>query len=84
MYWFTESELAQELNRFKNDQEHIPWFWYRDVILHAQERGYAKVTAHTDDKPFWWRKFEDSIELSLKIKEIIERNEQRKGVNREN
>ena len=77
MYFFGESELAEVIDRMRQDQSRYLWFWYRDVILQAQDRGFLKVVGHSQDMPFWWRKFEESIELFPKILELIERNRQR-------
>lgn len=77
MYTFTDTELAEMIDDWSRDYSRVLWFWYRDVILQAQDRGLVKVISHTEDKPFWWRSFGESIELSDRIKEIIERNRQR-------
>lgn len=84
MYTFTDTELAEMIDQWSRDRSNILWFWYRDVILQAQERGLIKIIAHTEENPFWWRLFADSIELADRAKEIIARNRQRdnKGVNK--
>jgi hypothetical protein len=76
MFYFNDTELAEMIDRWSRDID-VSYWWYRDVILQAQERGLVKVIAHTEDCPFWWRKFADSIELSDKIKELIMKNRQR-------
>jgi len=77
MYWFGESELAETIEKFRAQSSNYSVCWYRDVILQAQDRGYLKVVAHSDDVPFWYRKFDESIEISESLKSIIERNRQR-------
>jgi len=71
--YFSEGELVGELLELMTNRSNHRYFYYRDVILQAQERGYLKVIAHTEDKPFWWRTFEESIELDEKMKGLIER-----------
>ena len=82
MYYFRDNEIADMVDEWSRDRSHTLWWWYRDIMLVAQERGLVKVIAHTEDKPFWWRTFAESIELADKIKELIEKNKQRdnKGV----
>ena len=41
----------------------VPYFWYRDVLLQAQDRGLLRITAHEEGNPFWWRRWEDSVEV---------------------
>jgi len=73
---YGDTELAEMVNEWILDKSHIMYWFYRDTILQAQERGLVKVIAHTEDKPFWWRSFESSIELSDRIKELIEKIKQ--------
>lgn len=70
---FSEGELVGELLELITNRSNHRYFWYRDVILQAQDRGYLKVIAHSEDKPFWWRTFEESIELSDNMKQLLER-----------
>jgi hypothetical protein len=68
MYWFSEGELIGEILRLRRGI--WCWFWYRDVLRQAEGRGFVRITAHTDEKPFWWRSFGESVEmLSDKLKE---------------
>ena len=71
MIYLSEGDLFGEICRLR--QEKNPsWFWYRDIMRQSEERGYLKVIAHTEDKPFWWRKFDESIEVtSEKLKNMI-------------
>ncbi len=77
MYYFSNTELAEMISEWSKDTSKVTWWWFRDIILQAQERGLVKVIAHTDDKPFWWRTFAESIELTDKVKELIEKINQR-------
>jgi hypothetical protein len=78
MYWYSEGDLIGEIIKFR--RYGALWFWYRDVLLQAQERGFVKITAHTDDKPFWWRKFGESIEIvNEKLKEKIAEDDKEHG-----
>lgn len=77
MYYFGNTELAEMINEWSKDNSKVMWWWYRDCILQAQERGLVKVITHTDDKPFWCRTFAESIELTDKVKELIEKINQR-------
>jgi len=43
MYWFAEGELASTIADMRQNPHAYRWFWYRDVILQAQERGLLKV-----------------------------------------
>jgi hypothetical protein len=73
---YSDTELAEMVNEWSLDKSHIMYWFYRDIILQAEERGLVKVVANTEDKPFWWRSFEESIELSDRIKELIEKIKQ--------
>lgn len=67
---FTEGDLMGEICRLRDGN--YSCVWYRDVIKQAEERGYLKVISHTEEMPFWWRKFDDSIEVtSEKLKNMI-------------
>lgn len=78
--YFNDSELAEMIGNWSNKID-VSWWWYRDVSSYAQEKGLEKglikVIAHTEDIPFWWRAFAESIELTDKMKELIEKNRQR-------
>ena len=78
MYWFDEGGLVGEVVRLRREGQK-PWFWYRDVIRQAEQRGYVRVTGHSDELPFWWRKFDDSVEAtSEKLREkMAEDDEER-------
>ena len=77
LYYLRDSELVEYLAEWNSDTSHTNWCWYRDTILQAQERGLAKVIVHTEDCPFWWRKFVDSIELTEKAITMIEKSKQK-------
>jgi hypothetical protein len=62
MMWFSEGELHGEVCRCHRGE--VPWFWYRNVLLQAQERGAIRISGHSEERPFWWRKFEDSVEVT--------------------
>lgn len=73
MYCFSEGDMVKEIIRFREDKRSAPWFWYRDTLLQAQDRGYLKVIADSDVLPFWWRKFDESIEMTPRLIELIEK-----------
>lgn len=77
MFWFGESELAEIIESFRTRSVNYAFWWYRDVMLQAKERGLLKIIADSEDNPFFCRKFDESIEMSDKLKELIERNKQR-------
>ena len=75
MYWFADGELIGEIVCLRHDGQK-PWFWYRDVLRQAEKRGYLKVTQDSEEKPFWWRRFDESVEvLSDKLREAIVEDE---------
>ena len=48
------------------------YWYYRNVLIQAQERGLVRITGHSNEIPFWWRKFDESIEiLSEQLKTAI-------------
>ena len=61
MYTYSDGELNGEVCKCYR-KEH-PWFWYRDVLLQAEQRGIIRITKEKDGKPFWWMRFEDSVEV---------------------
>ena len=73
MYWFGEIELVEQILEWQKEGIPYLWFFYRDVMLQAQERGLIKIIVDSEDRPFWWRKFEESIEFTPKTMEIIKR-----------
>jgi len=75
--YFNDTELTEMILGFQRDQNHIYWFWYRDILLEAQSRDLVRITAHTEEMPFWWRKFDESIEFTPRMQELVERNRQR-------
>ncbi len=60
MYTFSDGELIGEVCRCYREEH--PWFWYRDVLLQAEQKGIIRILRN-EVKPFWWMKFEDSIEI---------------------
>ena len=71
MYTFGEGDLIGEVIRLRREGQK-PWFWYRDVLRQAQERGLLRIAGHTEEMPFWWRKFDESVEVtSEKLREKI-------------
>lgn len=71
MYWFDEGSLIGEIVGLRREGQK-PWFWYRDVLRQAEQRGFLRVTGHSDEFPFWWRWFDDSVEvLSDRLREKI-------------
>jgi hypothetical protein len=77
MYCLGDNDLAELVDERSRGVSVVSFWWYRDVILQAQERGLVKVIAHTEEKPFWWRSVEESIELSDKMKDLILKGRQR-------
>lgn len=74
MYYFSDTELAQMLNEWRDLNGYTNcWWWYRDCILQAEGRGLVKIIVHTPDNPFWCRKFNESIELTDKIKVLMDK-----------
>lgn len=52
-----------------------PYWWYRDVLRQAEERGLIRIMGHSEQVPFWWRKFDESVEvISEKLKEAIKKD----------
>lgn len=71
MYWFSEGDLIGEVVRLRCEGQK-PWFWYRDVLRQAEQRGFLRIIGHSDELPFWWRRFDDSVEVvSEKLREKI-------------
>ena len=80
MYYFSDTELVQMMDEWvKADSYTNHWWWFRDVILQAQEKELIKIIGHTESNPFWWRKFSESIEILDKMKIMIEKNKQREN-----
>ena len=78
MYCFGEGELIGVVMACRRGEK--PYGWYRDVLRQAEERGMLKITGHSDETPFWWRKFSDSIELiSEKLKEEIVKDDKERN-----
>lgn len=70
MYTFSDGDLVGEVARLRHDGQK-PW-WYRDVLQQAEQRGFLRITGHTDERPFWWRRFDESVEvLSERLKQAI-------------
>ena len=61
MYTFTNTGLMEEVIRCRNRE--YPYFWYMEVMREAEKRGFLRITGHSDEKPFWWRQFDESIEI---------------------
>ncbi len=77
MIWFSEGELFSEICRCYRRE--TTWFWYRDVLRQAEQRGFLKIVGHSDKNPFWWRTFEDSVEVtSAKLAELMRQETDRK------
>lgn len=70
MIWLGTSDLMKEIY-ICSQGEHMYWY-YRNVLIQAQERGLVRITGHSNEIPFWWRKFDESIEiLSEQLKTAI-------------
>lgn len=68
MYTFSDGELFKEIYRCYRRES--PWFWYRDVLLQASNRGLVKISGVSS--PFWTQDFSKSVELlSEKLKEFF-------------
>jgi hypothetical protein len=76
MFYYSDKELSEMVSEWSKSID-VSYWWYRDVVLQAQERGLVKVIAHTEDKPFWWRSFAESIEILDKAKDIMTKNAHR-------
>jgi hypothetical protein len=75
MIWFSDGDLVGEVVRLRREGQK-PYWWYRDVLRQAEQRGFLRVTQDTEEKPFWWRHFDDSVEVvSDKLREAIVRDE---------
>lgn len=67
--YLTQGDIMKEMTRFSrreledDKKEKVIWFWYRDVILQAQERGLVKVIGDSPELPFYQRKFSESIQV---------------------
>lgn len=73
-YAFTISSLINEIVRIR--REGASWFWYKDVLLDAEQKGFIKITKNSEEKPFWWNKFDDSVEnLSEQLKQKISQDD---------
>ena len=67
---FSEGELFGEVARCCRGD--ALWFWYRDVIAQAEKRGFLRIVGHSDDKPMWWRSFDEGVEVtSEKLAEVL-------------
>ena len=70
MIWLGTSDLMKGIY-ICSQGEHMYWY-YRNVLIQAQERGLVRITGHSNEIPFWWRKFDESIEiLSEQLKTAI-------------
>ena len=70
MIWFSDGELIGEVCRCYRQE--VPWFWYRDVFLQAEQRGVVRIDQEGGGNPFWWLKFEDAVEvLSDKLATVM-------------
>jgi hypothetical protein len=79
MTWFSEGELFGEVCRCYRRE--VPWFWYRDVLLQAEQRGVIKLVQERDGKPFWWMGFEESVEIASDgLKKVLVEETEWKGV----
>ena len=63
MYTFSEGELMGEVVWMRENQDHEWWFWYRNVLLQAQEKRLIRIIPNDSNCPFWWRHFDESIEI---------------------
>ena len=71
MYWFDEGGLVGEIVWLRREGQK-PYWWYRDVLRQAEQRGFLRVTGHSDELPFWWRWFDDSVDVtSNRLREAI-------------
>jgi len=74
MYWFSEGELMNWLICFLDgNQNTTMYWWYRYIIFQAEKRNYLKIVMHSDERPFWYRKFSESIELTESTTQLIEK-----------
>ena len=79
MYWFSEGELIGEV--CKCYRMEVQWFWYRDVLRQAEQRGIIRIVGHDEKTPFWWRRFDQSIEIvSEKLAEVLRQETSWKGM----
>lgn len=62
MIYFAEGELFQQVCRCYRRE--VPWFWYRDLLRSAESRGFLKISGDEENHPFWWKKFEDTVEVT--------------------
>jgi hypothetical protein len=73
MCWFGEVELVEQILELQKEGIPCLWFFYRDVMLQAKERGLVQIIGDSEDHPFWRRTFEESIEFTPKAIEMITR-----------
>ena len=80
MEWLSEGGLFGEVAACYR-KENATWFWYRDVLLQAEQRGFLRLVHERDGKPFWWLGFEDSVEVaSEKLASLLREETSWKGV----
>lgn len=71
IFYFSEGDLMGEICSLRSSKSYS-CIWYRDVMAQAENRGLIKIVSHTKDMPFWWRKFDESVEIiSEKLKNMI-------------
>ena len=76
--YFNSNELIEMVVEWQaNNHKGVMWWWYRDNMLQAQDRGLIKITANTNEMPFWWMNFSDSIEITEAGNAIINRMKQK-------
>ena len=64
-------EIGRLINRFSQRQG-VFYLWYRDVMIQAHQRGFVRIHGHSEELPFWWRSFADSVEIvSEDLKGIV-------------
>ena len=63
MIWFPEGELCGEVCKAYRKETY--WFWRRDVLLQAEERGLLRITGDRAGT-FWAGRFEDNVEVLAK------------------
>ena len=68
--WFSEGDLC--CNIAKCYRREVPWFWYRNVLAQAEQRGFVRIVGHSEELPLWWRPFDEAVEvLSEKLAVVL-------------
>ena len=62
MFWFSDGGLIEAVGECARGRK--PYWWYRDVLLQAQDRRILRIVGHSEERPFWWRPFSEAVQVT--------------------